>query len=60
MDCNDTLRDKLGPNPTQNEVNRSTDEFEKCATKCVNNYCDLLPTLEKSMKKALASGKFNQ
>lgn len=58
MDCNDKLRDKLGPNPTQNEINKTTDEFETCATKCVDNYCDLLPALESSMKKVLASKKF--
>ncbi|XP_063985761.1 protein FAM136A-like [Diachasmimorpha longicaudata] len=60
MDCNDYIKDKMGHNSTQDEVNRLTDDFEKCATKCVDTYCDLLPSLEKTMKKVLASGKFDQ
>jgi len=53
MECNDSIKDKLGPNPTQAEVDRYSEEFEKCAIKCVDTYCDLLPALEKTMKKVL-------
>ncbi|XP_057320567.1 protein FAM136A-like [Microplitis mediator] len=59
MECNDRIIDKAGPNPTQDKVNQLNDDFEKCATKCVDSYCDLLPALEKSMKQILASGQFN-
>ncbi|XP_015439054.1 PREDICTED: protein FAM136A-like [Dufourea novaeangliae] len=58
MDCNDKIKDKIGPSPTQNEVDRYSDEFEKCATKCVDSYCDALPALEKTMKKVLSSKKY--
>ncbi|KAK0175600.1 hypothetical protein PV327_009340 [Microctonus hyperodae] len=58
MECNDTIRDKMGPDPSQNDVNRLSDDFEKCATKCVDTYCDLLPALQKTMKNVLSSGKF--
>lgn len=58
MECNDTIRDKMGPDPSQNVVNKLTEDFEKCATKCVDTFCDLLPALEKSMKKVLTSGKY--
>lgn len=60
MDCNDHVRDNIGPNPTQGEVDRLTDDFEKCVTKCVDTYCDLLPSLGKTMMKVLKSGKFDQ
>ncbi|XP_011312992.1 protein FAM136A-like [Fopius arisanus] len=56
MDCNDHIKDQMGVNPTQNEVNRLTDGFEHCATKCVDIYCDLIPSLEKTMKDVLTNG----
>ncbi|XP_076680970.1 protein FAM136A [Andrena cerasifolii] len=59
MDCNDKIKDKMGPNPSQREVDRYSDDFEKCATKCVDNYCDMLPTLEKTMKKVLSNRKYD-
>ncbi|XP_032683243.1 protein FAM136A-like [Odontomachus brunneus] len=58
MECNDNIKDKVGPNPTQTEVDRYGDEFEKCATKCVDSYCELLPSLEKTMKKVLSKNEF--
>ncbi|XP_015597668.1 protein FAM136A-like [Cephus cinctus] len=60
MECNDNIRTEMGPNPTQDEVNKFSEQFEKCATKCVDTYCDLLPSLEKTMKKVLDSKRFDQ
>ena len=59
MECNDNIKDKMGPNPTQTEVDRYSEEFEKCATKCVDSYCELLPSLEKNMKKVLSKNEFS-
>ncbi|KAF7995841.1 hypothetical protein HCN44_006948 [Aphidius gifuensis] len=59
MECNDSIRDKMGPNPSQDEVNSLSEDFEKCATKCVDTYVGLLPALQSAMKKALQSDKFN-
>lgn len=58
MECNDNIKDKMGPNPTQIEADEYSTEFEKCATKCVDSYCGLLPTLEKNMKKVLSRNEF--
>lgn len=58
MECNDKIRDKMGPNPTQTEVDKHSEDFEKCATKCVDSYCELLPSLEKTMKKVLSKNEF--
>ncbi|OXU18110.1 protein FAM136A [Nasonia vitripennis] len=58
MECNDKIKDHMGPNPTQSEVDKFSADFEKCATKCVDTYCDLLPALEKTMKKVLGSKQF--
>lgn len=58
MECNDSIKDKMGPYPVQNDVDKYTEEFERCATKCVDSYCDLLPSLEKTMKKVLSKKEF--
>lgn len=58
LDCNDKIKDQMGPNPTQKEVDRYSDDFEKCATKCVDNYCEVLPSLEKTMKKVLSNKSY--
>ncbi|XP_072763477.1 protein FAM136A-like [Anoplolepis gracilipes] len=58
MECNDNIKDKIGPNPSQIEVDRYSEEFEKCAIKCVDSYCELLPSLEKTMKKILSKNEF--
>ncbi|KAK9696523.1 Eukaryotic protein of unknown function (DUF842) [Popillia japonica] len=44
MDCNDTVKDKMGPNPSETEVNRYTLMFEGCAIKCVDKHLELIPT----------------
>ncbi|XP_050452472.1 protein FAM136A-like [Cataglyphis hispanica] len=58
MECNDNIKDKMGPNPTQIEVDKYSEEFEKCAITCVDSYCALLPSLEKTMKKVLSKNEF--
>ncbi|XP_076160586.1 protein FAM136A-like [Ptiloglossa arizonensis] len=58
MDCNDKILDKMGPKPSQSEIDRNKEELETCTTKCVNSYCDMLPTLEKKMKEVLSNKKY--
>lgn len=53
MDCNDKVRDKIGPNPSSDDQMKYTAEFEKCASKCVDSYCDMMPSLEKNIKANL-------
>ncbi|CAK9817374.1 Protein FAM136A [Anthophora quadrimaculata] len=54
MDCSDRIKDAAGPNPTQRDLEKYSDQFEKCITKCADNYCNMLPNLEKTMKNVLA------
>ncbi|KAG7210410.1 hypothetical protein KM043_011942 [Ampulex compressa] len=60
MECNDKILDKMGPYPPQSDVDKYRDEFELCSTKCVDAHCESLPALEKTMKKVLASKKFDE
>nr|CAD7264870.1 unnamed protein product [Timema shepardi]CAD7440260.1 unnamed protein product [Timema bartmani] len=57
MQCNDEIKDKMGPNPNENEVMRYTQMFEKCTVKCVDTHIDLIPNLLARMKQVLAQGK---
>ncbi|KAI4468234.1 hypothetical protein MML48_2g00004013 [Holotrichia oblita] len=59
MDCNDTVKDKMGPNPSETEINRYTLMFEGCAVKCVDKHLELIPTVMKAIKTVLTS-KENQ
>lgn len=38
MDCNDSIKDKMPPNPTEDQVAKYTDQFERCAIKVSNFY----------------------
>ncbi|XP_022817070.1 protein FAM136A [Spodoptera litura] len=57
MDCNDHARDRLGPDPSQETIDKCTIEFEKCAVKCVDKHIAIIPSMLKTMKAVLASGK---
>ncbi|CAG9860330.1 unnamed protein product [Phyllotreta striolata] len=54
MDCNDDVRVKMGPNPSQSEVDKFTAMFENCATKCVDKQLEYIPSLMKRMKSHLS------
>uniref|UniRef100_A0A0K8TK07 Protein FAM136A n=1 Tax=Lygus hesperus TaxID=30085 RepID=A0A0K8TK07_LYGHE len=55
MDCNDTVRDRIGTSPTESEMVKHQNDFESCASKCVDKHVALLPTMMKRMKELLAS-----
>ncbi|XP_017884446.1 protein FAM136A-like isoform X2 [Ceratina calcarata] len=59
MDCNDRIKDAVGPNPSQRDVDKFSEQFDDCVTKCVDSYCEILPNMERTMKKVL-SEKFQQ
>ncbi|XP_055627700.1 protein FAM136A [Toxorhynchites rutilus septentrionalis] len=58
MDCNDSIKDKMGPNPTDDDISKYTGMFERCAIKCVDKHVDLLPGLFKSMHQVLGNKRF--
>ncbi|KAG5876737.1 hypothetical protein JTB14_028611 [Gonioctena quinquepunctata] len=59
MDCNDDVRVKMGPNPSESEVDTFTAIFEKCATKCVDKQLEFMPSLFRRMKADLSKGEHN-
>ncbi|XP_055529265.1 protein FAM136A [Wyeomyia smithii] len=58
MDCNDSVKDKMGPTPTDDDISKFTAMFERCAIKCVDKHVDILPGLFKSMHQVLGSKRF--
>ncbi|CAG7832059.1 unnamed protein product [Allacma fusca] len=55
LDCQDRAKDKLGPNPSELEIEDVKAGFENCAIKCVDSHVSLMPDLLKRMKKFLGS-----
>ncbi|XP_003702836.1 protein FAM136A [Megachile rotundata] len=58
MDCYDKIKDQVGPNPSQREMDMYKEQMDKCSTKCIDSYCELLPSLEKRMKEVLSERKY--
>ncbi|XP_050396135.1 protein FAM136A [Patella vulgata] len=53
MGCQDQIRDKVGPNTSENDMNKHKTELEKCVLKCADTHIDLMPGLVKKMKETL-------
>ncbi|XP_018328812.1 protein FAM136A [Agrilus planipennis] len=56
MDCNDEIKDKMGPNPSDSEIEKFTNMFEKCAVKCVDKHLNIIPQTTKAIKTVLTKG----
>lgn len=59
MDCNDKIRDEMGPNPSKSVADRYSSKFENCASSCVDSFCEMLPSVQKAITQAMLSGEFN-
>lgn len=46
----------MPPNPSESEVAKYTDQFERCAIQCVDKHVGLIPTMMKTIKSVLAKG----
>lgn len=46
----------MPPTPSETEITKYTNQFERCAIKCVDKHVDLIPNLFKSMKSVLTKG----
>lgn len=54
--CNDDVKVKMPPNPSEEQIAKYTDQFERCAIQCVDKHVGLIPSLMKTMKTVLAKG----
>lgn len=51
--CQDKIKEKVGPSPTESDMKRYRAEFEDCAVDCVNHHINQLPSLMAKIKKGL-------
>lgn len=59
LDCNDSIKYSMPNNkPSNDEITKYTNEFEKCAKVCVDKHIGLIPTLLNQLKQAIAQGNF--
>ncbi|RWS12110.1 protein FAM136A-like protein [Dinothrombium tinctorium] len=56
--CQDSIKDKITPNASQQEMDAFKKQFEQCALKCVDTNIDLIPNLFKKMREVIKSGKY--
>lgn len=54
--CNDDIKLEMPPNPSEDEISKYTNKFERCAVSCVDKNIELLPKLFKTIKSVLAKG----
>ena len=53
MDCQDQVRDAVGPNTKEAEVAKYRGQMESCVLKCVDVHLGLIPNMMKRMKETL-------
>jgi len=51
--CQDRIKGKIRPNPTETEINYLRGEFDECSIQCIERYIGQLPTLMEKIKKDL-------
>ena len=49
----------MPPNPTESDIAKYTNQFERCAVKCVDKHVDLIPNLFKNIRAVLNKGGRN-
>lgn len=58
VDCQDKIRDKVGPNTPSEQLDQFRGQYEDCVTKCVDTHLHQLPNLTKKMTEALKSRNY--
>lgn len=53
MDCQDKVRDKVGPKTAEPDVARYRGELESCVVKCGDSHIALVPNMMKRIKEVL-------
>jgi len=56
LSCQDDVKDKVGPNTSEQEIRKYRGEFENCAIACCDKNIGKLPVLMDKMKDAFKAG----
>lgn len=57
MQCQDTIRDRIAPSSTEDQIGTFKKDFEQCVVKCADTHIDLIPSMLKRIKAVLSSQK---
>jgi len=57
LQCQDEVKDKVGPNTPESEMRKFRGEFETCAISCCDKSIAKMPNLLIKLKEAFESGK---
>lgn len=57
MQCQDTIRDRITPSSTEDQLATFKKDFEQCVVKCADTHIDLVPAMLKRIKTVLSSQK---
>ena len=53
MDCQDSVRDKMGAKTTDNDMIKHRQELEQCVVKCGDSHIALIPAMMKRIEETL-------
>lgn len=59
MACQDEVKDKMGANPKESDIDRYRGQFEDCVVKCAESNMKLIPGMLKRMKETISSGSYS-
>ncbi len=48
--CSDKIREKLGPDAKDDELNKYQGEFDKCVVKCADQHIETLAEISKNIQ----------
>jgi len=57
MDCQDKVRDKVGPKTSETDMSKYRGEMEGCVVKCGDSHIALVPSMMKRIKEVLQEHK---
>lgn len=54
MQCQDTIRDRITPSSTEEQLGVFKRDFEQCVVKCADTHIDLIPSMLNRIKAVLS------
>ena len=54
LQCQDTIRDRITPGATEEQLGVFKKDFEQCVVKCADTHIDLIPSILKRIKAVLS------
>jgi len=59
LSCQDSIKDKIGANTTDDQMKGFTAQFESCVVKCVDTHIGLMPNMLSKMRQSIQKSSYN-